>query len=251
MLGHNTTVVARWGRQQEPLHATESSQLQTLLTNRTMLTFLIDWIFHLDTHLAALAANHGTLVYLVLFAIIFVETGIVVMPFLPGDSLLFVAGTLAAQHVLQLSVLIPALVIAAIAGDTVNYAVGRMVRRRTIDTGQLHFLKREHVARTDSFFKRHGAKTVVLARFVPIVRTLAPFVAALGRMELRTFLSYNILGAIAWVALLVGAGYSLGNLPFVSDNLNVVLLGIVLASLLPGVVSKATSRAGTKKRRNA
>ena len=203
-----------------------------------MLSILIDWVFHIDTHLRALADNHTVLVYAVLFAVIFIETGVVVAPFLPGDSLLFIAGTLAAQQVMHLSILIPVLAIAAIAGDTLNYALGTAVRRRTVDAHRLRFLKPEHIARTHAFFERHGGKAVVLARFVPIVRTLAPFCAALGRMQYRIFLKYNVIGGLLWVVGLVGAGYLLGNIPFVGDNLNAVLLGIIFLSLLPTVAGK-------------
>lgn len=209
-----------------------------------MLSLITDLVLHLDTHLATLAANHAVLVYLVIFCVIFVETGVVVAPFLPGDSLLFIAGTLAAQQILDVAILVPILLVAAIAGDTLNYAVGSVMRRRTIDTKRLRILKPEHLARTTLFFERHGSKTIVLARFVPIVRTLAPFVAALGRMEYGTFLKYNIIGAFIWVFSLVGAGHMLGNLPLVSENLNAVVLGIVLLSLLPTLIGKFGRTAG-------
>ena len=212
-----------------------------------MQDFFTNWFLHLDTHLAALAANHGSLAYLVLFAVIFIETGVVIMPFLPGDSLLFVAGMLAGQEILQLPVLVPTLIIAAIAGDSLNYAVGAILRQRTVDIGRLRFLKPEYIARTHAFFEQYGGKTIVLARFVPIVRTLAPFVAAFGQMKLRTFLTYNIIGAVAWVALLVGAGYALGNVPVVRDNLNIALLAIVLLSIAPGIVHKITEKNRQKK----
>jgi len=198
----------------------------------------MDWILHLDTHLAALATNHGTLVYLALFAVIFIETGIVVLPFLPGDSLLFVAGALASQYLLSLPTLIPLLVIAAIAGDSLNYAIGAAARKRIKDSSQLHFIKPSHLARTNAFFERHGHKAIVLARFMPIVRTLAPFLAGVGSMRYRFFATYNVVGAIAWVGSLVAAGYAFGNIPAVSENLNAVLLGIIVLSLLPAIVHK-------------
>ncbi len=213
-----------------------------------MLSMIFDWFLHLDTHLSALAANHGTFVYLALFAVIFIETGIVVMPLLPGDSLLFVAGALAAQQALNLPILIPFLAVAAIAGDTVNYSVGSAVRKRTVDTTRLRLLKPEYVEQTNLFFERHGSKAIVLARFVPIVRTIAPFIAAFGRMDYGIFLKYNIIGAFFWVVSLVGAGYALGTLPIVSDNLNTVLLGIVLLSLLPSVINKMGRSIGGKER---
>lgn len=182
---------------------------------------------------------------------IFIETGIVVMPFLPGDSLLFVAGTLAAQQALDLSILLPLLIVAAITGDTMNYAVGSAIRKRTVDAARLPLLKPEYIERTNLFFERHGRKTIVLARFVPIVRTIAPFIAAFGKMDYGVFLKYNIIGALLWVISLVGAGYALGTLPIVSDHLNTVLLGIVLLSLLPGVISKGRSIRAKERKGNA
>jgi membrane-associated protein len=198
---------------------------------------LIDWVLHLDTHLGALAASHGTLVYLVLFAMIFVETGVVILPFLPGDSLLFVAGALAAQGTFSLSILLPLLALAAIAGDGANYAAGSLMRKKVADGHHLRLIKPEYLARTQGFFDRHGRKTIVLARFVPIVRTFAPFVAALGSMPYPTFLAYNVIGGLVWVAALLGAGYAFGNLPWVGEHLTIVLLGIIALSLLPGLIA--------------
>jgi membrane-associated protein len=197
---------------------------------------LTDWVLHLDTHLGALAASHGTLVYLVLFAVIFIETGVVILPFLPGDSLLFVAGALAAQGSFRPVLLVPLLIAAAIAGDAMNYAAGSLMRRKVGDGHRLPLVKPEHLARTEGFFERHGRKTIVLARFVPVVRTLAPFVAALGRMPFAAFLAYNAAGGAAWVVALLGAGYAFGNLPWVGEHLTVVMLGIVALSIMPGVV---------------
>ena len=203
----------------------------------------MDWLLHLDTHLAALAASHGAMVYAVLFAFIFVETGVVVLPFLPGDSLLFVAGALAAEGSFSLPVLVPVLAAAAIGGDTLNFAIGSVMRKRVLDAGSIRFVKREYLQRTQEFFDRHGPKTIVLARFVPVVRTLAPFVAALGKMAYPRFLAYNVAGGLAWVAILLGAGYAFGNLPWVSRNLTAVLLGIVFLSVLPGILGWAKGRA--------
>lgn len=209
-----------------------------------MLDTLIDWVMHLDTHLGALAASHGALVYLVLFAVIFIETGVVILPFLPGDSLLFVGGALAAQGTFRLPILIPVLIIAAIAGDGANYAVGSLMRKKVADGHRLRLIKPEYLERTKGFFERHGRKTIVLARFVPIVRTFAPFVAALGSMSYRTFLAYNVIGGVAWVAALVAAGYAFGNLPWVGDHLTLVLLGIVALSLMPGLIGWLRERSG-------
>jgi len=201
-----------------------------------MLQTLTDWVLHLDAHLAALAAAHSVLVYGVLFAVIFVETGVVVLPFLPGDSLLFVTGALAAQGTFSLPIVVPLLVVAAIAGDAANFAVGDVMRKKAVDQRRLRFLKAEYIERTEAFFDRHGKKTIALARFVPIVRTLAPFVAALGGMPYKAFLSYNVIGGVVWVCSLIGAGYAFGNVAWVGEHLTMVLLGIVVLSILPGII---------------
>ena len=202
-----------------------------------MLTTLLEWFLHLDRHLAVLAADYHILVYVLLFAVIFVETGVVVMPFLPGDSLLFVTGALAAKGLLSLPVLIPLLIVAAVLGDIVNFAIGSIFRNRIQHGYRLRFIKAEHIAHTERFFERHGPKTIVLARYVPIVRTLAPFVAALGRMRYSTFLSYNVLGGTLWVVSLTVAGFAFGNIKWVNDNLTAVILGIIVLSLVPGIVA--------------
>lgn len=204
-----------------------------------MLGTMIDWMLHLDRYLAALATEYSMLVYVLLFAVIFIETGIVVMPFLPGDSLLFVAGALAAKGMFALPLLVPLLIVAAIAGDTVNYAIGSFMRGKMTEGRRPRFIKAEYLARTEAFYARHGRKTIVLARYVPIVRTLAPFVAALGSMPYPAFLAYNVLGGVLWVVSLVGAGYAFGNVAWVNDNLTAVLLGIIVLSLLPGLVAWA------------
>jgi len=200
---------------------------------------MIDWMLHLDRYLAALAVEYSTLVYVLLFAVIFIETGIVVMPFLPGDSLLFVAGALAAKGLFSLPLLVPLLIVAAIAGDTLNFAFGSLMGDKMAHGRRPRFIKAEYLARTEGFYERHGRKTIVLARYVPIVRTLAPFVAALGSMPYPAFVVYNVIGGVLWVVSLVGAGYAFGNVPWVSDNLTAVLLGIIFLSLLPGLVAWA------------
>jgi len=202
-----------------------------------MLTTVLDWFLHLDRHLAMLATEYQLLVYVLLFAVIFVETGLVIMPFLPGDSLLFVTGALAAKGMLSLPVLIPLLIVAAVVGDIVNFAIGTRFRDRVKHGYRLRFIKPEHIAHTERFFERHGPKTIVLARYVPIVRTLAPFVAALGSMRYRTFISYNIAGGVLWVVSLTVAGYAFGNIKWVNDNLTAVILGIIVLSLVPGLVA--------------
>lgn len=202
-----------------------------------MLNTLLEWFLHLDRHLAVLAVEYQVLVYVLLFAVIFVETGVVVMPFLPGDSLLFVTGALAAKGLLSLPALIPLLIIAAVLGDIVNFAIGTAFRNRVTNGYQLRFIKAEHIEHTERFFQRHGPKTIVLARYVPIVRTLAPFVAALGSMRYSTFLAYNVAGGSLWVVSLTVAGYAFGNITWVNENLTAVILGIIVLSLVPGILA--------------
>jgi len=200
---------------------------------------MIDLLLHADEQLALWAAQYGPIVYGILFAIIFAETGLVVTPFLPGDSLLFAAGALAASGVLRIEVMVPVLVVAAVLGDAVNYAVGSRIAHRFLaddvdETRGIHrWVKREHVARAHAFFVKHGGKAVVLARFVPIVRTFVPFVAGGADMPYRTFAVYNVLGALLWVGICVGAGFAFGNIPVVKENFELVVLGIVGVSILP------------------
>jgi len=201
------------------------------------LTLLSAWFLHLDVHLAELVASYGHWIYLLLFAVIFIETGVVIMPFLPGDSLLFIAGALAAKGLFDPWILFFLLLTAAITGDALNFAIGTYVRRKAVDTSRIPFLKAEHIALTQKFFERHGGKTIILARFVPIVRTLAPFVAALGSMPARVFFMYNVVGGLIWVGSLLLAGYMFGNIPWVSNNLTAVVLGIVFLSILPGIIA--------------
>lgn len=199
-----------------------------------ILAFLIDVILHLDRHLVILIQDYGAWIYLILFLIIFAETGLVVTPFLPGDSLLFVAGTLAAAGGMDIVLLMVLLCIAAIIGDSVNYAIGKHVGDRMVRSGR--FIRQEHIDRTHAFYEKYGGKTIVIARFVPIVRTFAPFVAGIGKMDYGRFLLFNVTGGILWVVSLTAAGYFFGNLPIVKDNLSLVVLGIVVASIMPAVV---------------
>ena len=208
-----------------------------------ILTFLVDLVLHLDRHLIELIQNYGAWVYLILFLIVFAETGLVVTPFLPGDSLLFVAGTLAAAGGLDLGLLIVLLCIAAILGDSVNYAIGKHVGERMVRSGR--FVRQEHIDRTHAFFDRYGGKTIVIARFVPIVRTFAPFVAGIGKMDYGRFLLFNVTGGVFWVVSLTTAGYFFGNLPIVKDNLSLVVLGIVIASIMPAVIEYVRHRRAT------
>ncbi len=202
---------------------------------------MIDFLLNFDVYLTGFVQDYGTLTYAILFAIIFAETGLVITPFLPGDSLLFAAGALAATGALSLEVLVPVLVLAAVVGDAVNYSVGRRLARRFLDdvpdTGWIHkVVKREHVLRAHEFFERHGGKAVVLARFVPIVRTFVPFVAGGANMTYRVFAIYNVTGAILWVGICAGAGYLFGNIPVVKENFELVVVAIVLISIIPLVI---------------
>jgi membrane-associated protein len=199
---------------------------------------MLDFLLHVDIYLTKLIADYGTLTYAILFGIIFAETGLVVTPFLPGDSLLFAAGTFAATGALRLDVLASVLVVAAVLGDAVNYTIGRRVARTFLDdapaTSWMHrVVKREHVKRAHDFFEKHGGKAVVLARFVPIVRTFVPFVAGGAAMSYHVFAIYNVTGAILWVGVCVGAGYLFGNIPVVRDNFELVVIAIVAVSVLP------------------
>ena len=205
-----------------------------------ILAYLIDVVLHLDRHLVELIRDYGAWVYLVLFLIIFAETGLVVTPFLPGDSLLFVAGTLAAAGGMDIGLLILLLCVAAILGDSVNYAIGKHVGDRMVKSGR--FVRQEHVDRTHAFYAKYGGKTIVIARFVPIVRTFAPFVAGIGKMDYGRFLLFNVTGGIFWVVSLTTAGYFFGNLPVVKDNLSLVVLGIVIASIMPAVIEYVRHR---------
>lgn len=197
---------------------------------------LVDLILHLDQHLRELSQTYGAWIYAVLFVIVFLETGVVVTPFLPGDSLLFVAGTIAAAGELNVHALVLLLIAAAIAGDSLNYSIGRYLGPRVFRFEDSRFFKRAYVDRTHAFFERHGGKAIILARFVPIIRTYAPFVAGIGSMRYRRFLLFNVTGAVLWVALLTYAGFFFGNLPLVRNNLTVVILGIIVLSVMPAVI---------------
>lgn len=194
-----------------------------------MLINIINFILHLDTHLAALVANYGPWVYGFLFLIIFLETGLVITPFLPGDSLLFVAGAMAAVGDFNIWLLFGILITAAILGDTANYALGKYFGEKVFSK----FIKKEHLEKTQKFFDKYGKKTIILARFVPIIRTFAPFLAGVGKMHYFTFLSFNIIGGLAWVTLFTFSGFFFGNLPVVKENLGFIILGIIFVSLLP------------------
>jgi membrane-associated protein len=195
----------------------------------------VDLFLHLDEHLRGLLEAYGGWTYAILFAVVFCETGLVVTPFLPGDSLLFAVGTFAASGSLDLLASIVLLTAAAILGDTVNYWIGYALGPKLEREGRLRFVKREHLERTHRFYEKYGGKTIIIARFVPIVRTFAPFVAGVGSMTYSRFMSYNVVGAVAWVLLCTLGGYFFGNLPVVQDNFSLVILAIIAISLLPGI----------------
>ncbi|MGK3141449.1 DedA family protein [Pantoea sp. C2G6] len=202
------------------------------------LHFLVDFILHIDVHLAELVAQYGVWIYAILFLILFCETGLVVTPFLPGDSLLFVAGALAALpgNDLNVHLMVALLVVAAVLGDAVNYTIGRLFGERLFSNPNSKIFRRSHLDKTHAFYARYGGKTIILARFVPIVRTFAPFVAGMGHMSYRHFALFNVTGALLWVLLFSYAGYLFGDLPVVQENLKLLIVGIILVSILPGVI---------------
>ena len=196
---------------------------------------MIDLILHLDTHLLAMAHEYGYWVYGILFAIIFAETGLVVAPFLPGDSLLFVAGALCGLGALDMSWLMPVLMIAAFTGDNTNYWIGRFLGLHLFDLFIGKFIRHEHLDKTRAFYEEHGGKTIIFARFLPIVRTFAPFVAGLGLMRYPMFVMFSLLGSVAWIGSLTLAGYFFGNIPVVKNNLTLIIAAIVLLSFVPAI----------------
>lgn len=197
--------------------------------------FLVDFILHIDEHLNSIIVQYGTWTYAILFAIIFVETGLVVMPFLPGDSLLFAAGAFASRGSLNPFVLTLLLSLAAVMGDTVNYWVGRYFGPRVFKT-ESRLLNHRHLERAQEFYERHGGKAIVFARFVPIVRTFAPFVAGVGAMNYPRFLFYNVVGGVAWITLFVWAGFFFGNIPAVEKNFELVIFAIIGLSVVPMII---------------
>lgn len=211
---------------------------------------LVDFILHLDVHLNSIIQNFGIWTYLILFLIIFLETGFVITPFLPGDSLLFAAGSFAALGSLNVWVLFVTLTLAAILGDTLNYWIGHYIGPRAF-SGNIRFLKKEYLDRTHEFYEKHGGKTIILARFIPIIRTFAPFVAGIGAMEYPRFFFFNVTGAILWVGLFTFGGYFFGNLPFVQDNFTIVILAIIVISVLPGVFEFLRDKYKTRKEAQA
>jgi membrane-associated protein len=213
-----------------------------------LLLQFIDIVLHLDKHLLWLAQNYGAWIYVVLFLIIFCETGLVVTPFLPGDSLLFVAGTLAAAGAMYVHGLFALLVLAAFSGDNTNYWIGRYIGPRIFRREKSLLFNPEHLQRTHRFYERHGGKTVVFARFLPIVRTFAPFVAGIGHMTYAKFMFYSFSGSVFWIAFFVFGGYYFGNIPVVKQNLTLFILGIIVLSILPGIIAYVRQKFGGGRR---
>lgn len=211
------------------------------------LTQLAGLLLHLDQHLFEFAQAYGAWIYGLLFVIVFCETGLVFTPFLPGDSLLFVAGTLAGVGAINVHLLVVLLIVAAVLGDSLNFSIGRWLGPRVFRMEESWFFSRKHLDRAKAFYDRHGGKTVVIARFVPIVRTYAPFVAGVGAMDYRRFLLFNVGGAVLWVVLLCYAGYLFGNIPVVRNNITKVIFGIIILSVLPVVVEYLRARKDSRK----
>ncbi len=222
---------------------------------------IIDFLLHINTHLFTMIVDYGPWVYAILFAFIFIETGFVIMPFLPGDTLLFAAGTFCAgvqnssgeSAQLNLWIILPAMIFAAVAGDSLNYYFGKTIGLRVLKwkIGNKQLVSKKHIDKTREFFDKHGPKAIILARFVPIVRTFAPFVAGIGDMHYGKFIRFNIIGGISWVLLLVFIGYFFGNLPFVKNNFEIAIFGIVILSLLPMIIEYFRSKAKSKKEKTA
>jgi membrane-associated protein len=214
-----------------------------------MLTTLFYSLFALDQTVAGIASQHGHWLYLILFLIIFAETGLVVFPFLPGDSILFIAGTVVATADLNVHLLVLVLIAAAILGDSVNYSIGHFIGPRAFDRPDSRWFKQEHLRRTQAFYDRYGGVTIIIGRFVPIIRTFAPFLAGVAGMTYTRFLSYNVIGGIAWIASLVYAGYLFGNIPWVKANLTLIVLAIVGVSLIPAITTFIQERRSGQNRR--
>ena len=211
-----------------------------------MLASLIDFILHIDQHLIELTQTYGLWIYAILFLIVFCETGLVVTPFLPGDSLLFAAGAVAALGGMNVHIAAALLLAAAVIGDAVNFAIGKYFGEKLFAKPDSRVFKREYLDKTHAFYEKYGGKTIILARFVPIVRTFAPFVAGMGNMHYGRFIRYNIIGALMWVGLLTYAGYFFGELPVVKNNFGLVVIGIIVVSVLPMVVEIAKAKWGKK-----
>ncbi|HWQ71122.1 MAG TPA: DedA family protein [Desulfitobacteriaceae bacterium] len=202
-----------------------------------IITQLMDFVIHIDRHLAEIIQNYGTWAYLILFIIIFSETGLVVTPFLPGDSMLFVVGALCTTGALNINLAILLLIIAAVVGNTLNYFIGKMIGERIMESRKNRFVKKEYIGKAQAFYDKYGGKAIFLSRFLPILRTFAPFVAGIGKMSFDKFSMYNIAGAAAWVLVFMLGGFFFGNIPIVKENLTYVIFGIIFVSLLPAVIT--------------
>ena len=214
-------------------------------------SFIIDFILHIDQHLTELAAQYGAWIYGILFLIIFCETGLVVMPLLPGDSLLFAAGSIAAIGKMNIHLMVVLLIIAAILGDAVNFMVGKYFGEKLFSNPNSKIFKQSHLQKTQQFYAKHGGKTIIMARFIPIVRTFAPFVAGMGHMSYHHFLAYNVIGGVLWVTIFSYLGYFFGNMDIVKDNLSLVLVAIIVLSILPAIIEiirhkRAANKAGAQ-----
>ncbi len=214
-----------------------------------VISMMIDFILHIDVHLTALVAQYGLWVYAILFLIIFCETGLVVTPFLPGDSLLFIGGAIAAlpSNGLNVHLLVGLLIVAAVLGDALNYTIGRLFGDKLFSRPNSRLFRQSYLEKTHQFFEKHGGKAIILARFVPIVRTFAPFVAGMGKMSYRQFGLFNLIGAVCWVALFGYAGFLFGDLPAVKSNINLLIVAIIIVSVLPGIIEIIRHRAKSKK----
>lgn len=212
-----------------------------------MIGTIIDFILHIDQHLVALSAEYGVWIYAILFLIIFCETGLVVTPFLPGDSLLFAAGGIAALGEMNIHIMVLLLLAAAVLGDAVNFAIGKYFGARLFANPDSKIFRRAYLEKTHAFYEKHGGKTIIIARFVPIVRTFAPFVAGMGNMHYGRFIRYNIIGAVLWVVLFSYAGYFFANIPAVKENLALVLAAIIVISVMPGVIEIIRARRAAAK----
>jgi membrane-associated protein len=207
-----------------------------------VISFLIDFVLHMDDYLGQIVSSTGYWTYAILFVVIFIETGLVVTPFLPGDSLLFAAGALiAAEGVLDIKVMYFLMVLAAVGGDTANYWIGHALGQKVYD-GSIRWIKKEYLDRTHNFYEKHGNLTIFLARFVPIIRTFAPFVAGVGRMTYKHFFSYNVIGGIIWPAIFLFGGYFFGNIPFIQNHFSLVVIAIVVISFIPAVTEFIKAR---------
>ena len=210
------------------------------------ITQFIELFLHLDKSLSTVIQTYGSTTYIILFLVILCETGLVVLPFLPGDSLLFAAGAFAAKGDMNIATLFMTLCVAAILGDSINYEVGRLIGPRIAQREKSRYVNKEHIAKTHQFYEKFGAKTIIIARFIPIIRTFAPFVAGLGTMSYKKFLQYNVIGGVAWVAICLFAGYLFGNIPLVKQNFTAVIFAIIIVSILPAVIEYIRHRSITK-----